>query len=135
MGLAEEFGAQSSPSGSPPMHEFSLTPILLLHLLSLSLSLAIYPSRPVIPFIQPPPLISIYADDVLTRHAASPSGRDRVFNTPLTEQGIAGFGIGMASMGHRAIAEIQFADYIWPAFDQVRLFVIIFVSIWEEGGF
>lgn len=47
------------------------------------------------------------------------TGRDRVFNTPLTEQGIAGFGIGMASMGHTAIAEIQFADYIWPAFDQV----------------
>ena len=47
------------------------------------------------------------------------AGRDRVFNTPLTEQGIVGFGIGLASMGHRAIGEIQFADYIWPAFDQV----------------
>lgn len=47
-------------------------------------------------------------------------GRERVFNTPLTEQGIAGFGIGMAVMGHTAIAEIQFADYIFPAFDQVR---------------
>jgi len=47
-------------------------------------------------------------------------GRERIFNTPLTEQGIAGFGIGMASMGHTAIAEIQFADYIFPAFDQVR---------------
>jgi 2-oxoisovalerate dehydrogenase E1 component beta subunit len=47
-------------------------------------------------------------------------GRDRVFNTPLTEQGIAGFAVGMASVGHTAIAEIQFADYIFPAFDQVR---------------
>ena len=46
-------------------------------------------------------------------------GRDRVFNTPLSEQGIAGFGIGMAAMGSTAIAEIQFADYIFPAFDQV----------------
>jgi len=46
-------------------------------------------------------------------------GRERVFNTPLTEQGIAGFGIGLASMGHTAIAEIQFADYIFPAFDQL----------------
>ncbi|KAJ2845946.1 ATP-dependent RNA helicase mtr4, partial [Coemansia brasiliensis] len=46
-------------------------------------------------------------------------GRERVFNTPLTEQGIAGFAIGMASMGHTAIAEIQFADYILPAFDQI----------------
>lgn len=48
-------------------------------------------------------------------------GRERVFNTPLTEQGIAGFGIGLASMGHTAIAEIQFADYIFPAFDQVSV--------------
>ena len=46
-------------------------------------------------------------------------GRDRVFNTPITEQGIVGFGIGMAAVGHTAIAEIQFADYIFPAFDQV----------------
>ncbi|KAG1741998.1 hypothetical protein EDB19DRAFT_2024506 [Suillus lakei] len=38
---------------------------------------------------------------------------------PLTEQGIAGFGIGLASMGHTAVAEIQFADYIFPAFDQL----------------
>nr|XP_029117723.1 2-oxoisovalerate dehydrogenase subunit beta 1, mitochondrial isoform X7 [Elaeis guineensis] len=46
-------------------------------------------------------------------------GRNRVFNTPLCEQGIAGFAIGLAAMGNRAIAEIQFADYIYPAFDQV----------------
>lgn len=46
-------------------------------------------------------------------------GGDRVFNTPLTEQGIAGFGVGMAAMGYTAVAEIQFADYIFPAFDQI----------------
>lgn len=46
-------------------------------------------------------------------------GSDRVFNTPLCEQGIAGFGIGVAVTGATAIAEIQFADYIFPAFDQV----------------
>lgn len=46
-------------------------------------------------------------------------GRDRVFNTPLCEQGIAGFGIGVAVTGATAIAEIQFGDYIFPAFDQV----------------
>ncbi len=47
-------------------------------------------------------------------------GPDRVFNTPLCEQGIAGFGIGVANGGSTAIAEIQFADYIFPAFDQVK---------------
>ncbi|XP_067206563.1 2-oxoisovalerate dehydrogenase subunit beta, mitochondrial isoform X3 [Linepithema humile] len=46
-------------------------------------------------------------------------GVDRVFNTPLCEQGIAGFGIGLANAGISAIAEIQFADYIFPAFDQL----------------
>jgi len=46
-------------------------------------------------------------------------GADRVFNTPLCEQGIAGFAIGAAAMGAKAIAEIQFADYIFPAFDQI----------------
>ncbi|CAI7823016.1 unnamed protein product [Closterium sp. NIES-53] len=46
-------------------------------------------------------------------------GRHRVFNTPLCEQGIAGFAVGLAAMGNTAIAEIQFADYIFPAFDQI----------------
>ena len=34
-------------------------------------------------------------------------------------QGIVGFGIGAASLGCTAVAEIQFADYIYPAFDQI----------------
>lgn len=46
-------------------------------------------------------------------------GKQRVFNTPLCEQGIAGFGIGLAVAGATAIAEMQFADYIYPAFDQL----------------
>lgn len=41
-------------------------------------------------------------------------GKKRVFNTPLTEQGIAGFGIGYASVGGCAIGEIQFGDYVGP---------------------
>ncbi len=46
-------------------------------------------------------------------------GKDRVFSTPLSEQGIVAFGIGLATQGSTAIAEIQFADYIHPAWDQV----------------
>lgn len=47
-------------------------------------------------------------------------GPDRVFNTPISEQGILGFAIGMAAMGHTAVAEIQFADYMFPALDQIH---------------
>ncbi|KAI9000364.1 thiamine diphosphate-binding protein [Hyaloraphidium curvatum] len=46
-------------------------------------------------------------------------GRDRCFNTPLTEQGIVGFAIGAAAVGTTAIAEIQFADYVFPGYDQL----------------
>lgn len=46
-------------------------------------------------------------------------GKGRCFNTPLTEQGIIGFANGLASQGSVPIAEIQFGDYIFPAFDQI----------------
>lgn len=51
--------------------------------------------------------------------AFSHLGPSRVFNTPLSEQGIIGFAIGLAAAGTTAVAEIQFADYIFPAFDQI----------------
>ena len=46
-------------------------------------------------------------------------GKHRVFNTPINEIGIAGLGLGLATQGSTAVAEIQFADYMHPAFDQV----------------
>ena len=46
-------------------------------------------------------------------------GRDRCFNTPLAESSIIGAAVGMAAAGRRALPEIQFADYIHPAFDQI----------------
>ncbi len=46
-------------------------------------------------------------------------GEDRCFDSPLSEQGIVGFGIGMAQKGLKTICEIQFADYIFPAYDQI----------------
>merc|ERR1712000_288599 len=46
-------------------------------------------------------------------------GTGRVFNTPLSEQGIVGFAVGCAAEGMKPVAEIQFADYVYPAFDQL----------------
>lgn len=50
---------------------------------------------------------------------ATEFGSERVFNTPLSEQGLVGFAIGCAAQGMKPIAEIQFADYVYPAFDQL----------------
>jgi 2-oxoisovalerate dehydrogenase E1 component beta subunit len=46
-------------------------------------------------------------------------GATRVLDTPIAEGGIAGVAIGMAAYGLRPVAEIQFADYIYPAIDQI----------------
>ena len=46
-------------------------------------------------------------------------GKQRVFDTPIAEGGIVAVAIGMAAYGLRPVAEIQFADYIYPGFDQI----------------
>lgn len=46
-------------------------------------------------------------------------GGDRVMDTPLSETGIIGAALGMAVYGLRPVPEIQFADFIYPAFDQI----------------
>ena len=46
-------------------------------------------------------------------------GDDRVFNTPIQEAYIVGSTVGMSAVGAKPIVEIQFADYLWPAFNQL----------------
>jgi pyruvate dehydrogenase E1 component beta subunit len=46
-------------------------------------------------------------------------GADRCIDTPLAESGIVGTAIGMALYGMRPVPEIQFGDYVYPAFDQI----------------
>jgi pyruvate dehydrogenase E1 component beta subunit len=46
-------------------------------------------------------------------------GADRVIDTPLSETGIIGTAVGMALYGMKPVAEIQFIDFIYPAFDQI----------------
>ncbi|HVL36620.1 MAG TPA: alpha-ketoacid dehydrogenase subunit beta [Burkholderiales bacterium] len=46
-------------------------------------------------------------------------GRSRVFDTPIAEGGIVGVAVGMGAYGIRPVVEVQFADYIYPAMDQL----------------
>ena len=46
-------------------------------------------------------------------------GEERVIDTPLAESGIVGFAIGLAIAGYRPVAEVQFAGFVYPAYDQL----------------
>jgi len=54
-----------------------------------------------------------------TQGLQSKYGTARVFDTPINESGIIGVAVGMAAYGLRPVAEIQFADYMYPGYDQI----------------
>lgn len=75
------------------------------------------------------PSVLLFGEDVAygkggvfgaTRGLTDRFGVERCFNTPLAESTIVGVALGLSLDGyHKPVAEIQFADYLWPAFDQV----------------
>lgn len=73
------------------------------------------------------PSVIVFGEDVgpkggvflATEGLTKEFGEQRCFDTPLSEDGIVGTAIGMAINGLKPVAEIQFQDFIYPAFDQI----------------
>jgi 2-oxoisovalerate dehydrogenase E1 component beta subunit len=73
------------------------------------------------------PNVLIFGEDVgyfggvfrVTEHLQKKHGARRCFDAPINECGIAGVAVGMAVYGLRPVIEIQFADYMYPAYDQL----------------
>jgi 2-oxoisovalerate dehydrogenase E1 component beta subunit len=73
------------------------------------------------------PNVVVYGQDVgyfggvfrCTEGLQAKYGKSRVFDAPISEGGIVGSAIGMAAYGLRPVVEVQFADYFYPASDQI----------------
>jgi 2-oxoisovalerate dehydrogenase E1 component subunit beta len=73
------------------------------------------------------PQVLVFGEDVgyfggvfrVTEGLQKKYGLTRCFDTPINEAGIAGVAVGMAAYGLRPVIEIQFADYMYPAYDQL----------------